>query len=109
MKITDADIYTFYDLIQVMQRFAKRLLEDASQTEHRGVDQHTGHLGQQGGLQLDQHIGQLGQQGGQLSQLDQQESEIKKREVEDDQSCAPACPPSRSPFSTLERFLPQSQ
>ena len=81
-------------------------MADASQTEHHGLDQHTGQLGQQGGQQLDQHIGQLGQPGDQLSQhtgqLDQQESEIKKREVEVDQtqSCAPACPPSRSTFLT---------
>ena len=47
---------------------------DDSQTEHRGLD-HDQHSG------LDQHRGQL-----------------EKREVQLDQtqSCAPACPPSRS-------------
>ena len=53
-----------------------------------------GHLGQQAGQRNDQ----LGQGTGEFGQLGQQESRLKKRETE---SCAPACPPSRSPFFFL--------
>ena len=120
---------SLYDLIKsinILQRIAKRLVAEVSQTGHHGLVPHSGQLGQytsQLGQQASEHriqlgrlteeIGQLnrqqsdrlghlgqrndqlGQCNGKLGQLAQQESRLKKRETE---SCAPACPPSRSPF-----------
>ena len=100
-------------------------MADNSQTEHLPLALLSGQLGQLGqragqlGQRLDQPTGtkqndRLGQQAGQHSdqrgqgtgQLGEQGTQIEKRKVELDQidSCAPTCPPSRSPFLKLENW-----